>query len=71
MVAHELFRCSRLKEVFTEQPSDERQNIYLICEYVEYDLERYLKLNHPLNIDQIRVCRSRESCRQSFRFSRI
>ena len=46
----------RLKEVFSEQPSADRQNIYFIFEYVERDLERYLKLNNPLDIDQIRVC---------------
>lgn len=46
----------RLIDVFTEQPSSERQNIYFIFEYVEQDLERYLKMNSPLAIDQIRVC---------------
>lgn len=46
----------RLKAVFTEQPNDERQNIYFIFEYVERDLERYLKLHNPLDINQIRVC---------------
>jgi hypothetical protein len=46
----------RLKEVFTEQPSADRQNIYFIFEYVERDLERYLKLHNPLDINQIRVC---------------
>ena len=46
----------RLKEVFTEQPSDERRNIYFIFEHVEHDLERYLKLKNPLDINQIRVC---------------
>ena len=33
----------------------DRQNIYFIFEYVERDLERYLKLHNPLPIDQIRV----------------
>lgn len=48
--------CScRLREVFSEQPSMDRQNIYFIFEYVERDLERYLKLNNPLTIEQIRV----------------
>jgi hypothetical protein len=42
--------------VFTEQPSADRQNIYFIFEYVERDLERYLKLHNPLDINQIRVC---------------
>ncbi len=42
--------------MFTEQPSGDRQNIYFIFEYVERDLERYLKLNNPLDINQIRVC---------------
>ena len=45
-----------MKEVFTEQPNDERQNIYFIFEYIERDLERYLKLHNPLDINQIRVC---------------
>ncbi|CAF1163902.1 unnamed protein product [Rotaria sp. Silwood1] len=44
----------KLKEVFTEQPSVERQNIYFIFEYVERDLERYLKMHSPLDINQIR-----------------
>ena len=56
LVCHELVCFHRLKEVFSEQPNDERQNIYFIFEYVERDLERYLKLHNPLNIDQIRVC---------------
>ena len=41
--------------MFSEQPSSERQNIYFIFEYVEQDLERYLKMNNPIDIDQIRV----------------
>lgn len=44
----------KLKEVFTEQPSTDRQNMYFIFEYIEQDLERYLKINNPLNINQIR-----------------
>ncbi|CAF3459513.1 unnamed protein product [Rotaria sp. Silwood1] len=44
----------KLKEVFTEQPSVDRQNIYFIFEYVERDLERYLKMHSPLDINQIR-----------------
>jgi len=47
---------NRLREVFSEQPTDDRQNIYFIFEYVERDLESYLKLNNPLDINQIRVC---------------
>jgi hypothetical protein len=42
--------------VFSEQPNDDRQNIYFIFEYVERDLERYLKLHSPLDMNQIRVC---------------
>ncbi len=42
--------------MFSEQPSGDRQNIYFIFEYVELDLERYLKLYNPLDINQIRVC---------------
>lgn len=49
----------RLKEVFSEQPNNERQNIYFIFEYVEQDLEKYLKMNNPLKIDQIRVMNAR------------
>lgn len=41
--------------MFSEQPSTDRQNIYFIFEYVERDLERYLKLHAPLDINQIRV----------------
>ncbi|CAF3220601.1 unnamed protein product [Rotaria socialis] len=44
----------KLKEVFSEQPSVDRQNIYFIFEYVERDLERYLKMHSPLDINQIR-----------------
>jgi hypothetical protein len=51
------FTCFyRLKEVFSEQPNDETLNIYFIFEHVERDLERYLKLYNPLDINQIRVC---------------
>lgn len=54
-----IFVFYRLKEVFSEQPNNERQNIYFIFEYVEQDLEKYLKMNNPLKIDQIRVMNAR------------
>ncbi|CAF1472211.1 unnamed protein product [Rotaria sordida] len=44
----------KLKEVFNEQASVDRQNIYFIFEYVERDLERYLKMHSPLDINRIR-----------------
>ncbi len=61
----------RLKEVFSEQSNDERQHIYFIFEYVERDLERYLKLYNPLDINQIRVCLSLNSSHVIICFSDI
>ncbi|CAF0751832.1 unnamed protein product [Adineta steineri] len=44
----------KLKDVFIEPPNIDTQNMYFIFEHVERDLERYLKLHNPLDINQIR-----------------
>ncbi|CAF0900422.1 unnamed protein product [Didymodactylos carnosus] len=44
----------KLKEIIIDSSQDDNQIVVFIFEYIEYDLDRYLKSHRPLNINIIR-----------------